>query len=492
VYDAFGRLLATHHSAEGWTTFVYGKSQRLARVKDNGKIQYFHNDYLGTARLITEGPQVQATPLDVTLAGPAQLQLGQWGTFAASIINGSGNYWCEWYKRLVDTRWISLGGGASLQKQVRMLDDDMTVKVEVWDSTTFSSGSATHIVEFTGGGGGGPKDPESLQSGKYNDLSIKAETELSGRGENSVIRLSSAPSGGTESITVVWYQDYLPFGGSFHGPQQANPFAYNGKELDGVSGLYDYGARWYDPQLGRFIQADSFLGNPGQPQSLNRYVYTYNNPLRYVDPNGQWPEVPFDIGMLIQAVQETFETMNSALRGYIQQNFGQALHIQENPEDVATYHMVAAVGLMAAAAYNMTEAGLTVEDPTGTASAKVSTKGVEGEIDAGIGSASVGVGVDGKVSASAKVKGEAGPVNAEVDDKGNTAVGLKIRGTGVKINPKTGKAEVSVKPGIFGVFVGVDPNNPQARENAERARQHMEELDRFFRPNFQYYHQNYR
>jgi len=54
--------------------------------------------------------------------------------------------------------------------------------------------------------------------------------------------------------------------------------------------LYDYGARFYDPALGRFISADTVVPNPGNPQALNRYSYCYNNPLRYVDPTGHYSE----------------------------------------------------------------------------------------------------------------------------------------------------------------------------------------------------------
>src|SRR4030065_178356 len=47
-----------------------------------------------------------------------------------------------------------------------------------------------------------------------------------------------------------------------------------------------YGARWYDPVVGRFLQADTIVPSPGNPQSLNRYSYVLNNPLRYKDPSG--------------------------------------------------------------------------------------------------------------------------------------------------------------------------------------------------------------
>ena len=48
-----------------------------------------------------------------------------------------------------------------------------------------------------------------------------------------------------------------------------------------------YNARWYDPALGRFAQADSIV--PGGVQGLDRYSYVNNNPMRYTDPSGHDP-----------------------------------------------------------------------------------------------------------------------------------------------------------------------------------------------------------
>jgi RHS repeat-associated protein len=61
---------------------------------------------------------------------------------------------------------------------------------------------------------------------------------------------------------------------------------YTGQTLDEDTGLYYYGARYYDPELGRFIQADTIVPSPANPQTLNRYAYCGNNPMKYVDPTG--------------------------------------------------------------------------------------------------------------------------------------------------------------------------------------------------------------
>ena len=61
---------------------------------------------------------------------------------------------------------------------------------------------------------------------------------------------------------------------------------FTGQYFDRSEDLYDYGARPYDPLLGLFIQPDSIVPNPGDPQALNRYAYVLNNPVKYRDPTG--------------------------------------------------------------------------------------------------------------------------------------------------------------------------------------------------------------
>ncbi len=81
-----------------------------------------------------------------------------------------------------------------------------------------------------------------------------------------------------------------PTQGNFFAPQDVkNKYRYNGKEFieDFVIGLYDYGARWYDPRIGRFLSVDPLADKyPG----WNPYHYVYNNPVRLVDPDGMEAE----------------------------------------------------------------------------------------------------------------------------------------------------------------------------------------------------------
>ncbi len=82
--------------------------------------------------------------------------------------------------------------------------------------------------------------------------------------------------------------DY-PWGTVRPGPNNALPtgYTYTG-QLDSGAGLMYYRARHYDPSLGRFVQPDTIVPEPGNPQALNRYSYVLNNPLRYTDPTGHF------------------------------------------------------------------------------------------------------------------------------------------------------------------------------------------------------------
>ncbi|HLG18295.1 MAG TPA: RHS repeat-associated core domain-containing protein, partial [Bdellovibrionota bacterium] len=63
-------------------------------------------------------------------------------------------------------------------------------------------------------------------------------------------------------------------------------YTYNGKRWDKETNFYDYGARAYNAKMFKFTTPDSIVPDPKNPQSLNRYAYVKNNPLRYLDPSG--------------------------------------------------------------------------------------------------------------------------------------------------------------------------------------------------------------
>jgi len=89
----------------------------------------------------------------------------------------------------------------------------------------------------------------------------------------------------TASVTVTFSSNYVPYGSNY-AISGKEVFMYTGKAYDTATGLYYYGARYYDPGVGRFVTEDSYTGDLNDPLSLNLYIYARDNPERYVDPTG--------------------------------------------------------------------------------------------------------------------------------------------------------------------------------------------------------------
>ena len=105
-----------------------------------------------------------------------------------------------------------------------------------------------------------------------------------------------------------------------------NPFRYRGYYYDAETGLYYLNSRYYDPSIGRFINADdiSYI-QPEQINGLNLFAYCGNNPVMYTDPTGQSVLV-FLFGALIGfAVSFAVSAGTQAVFNGGQVNWGTAL-----------------------------------------------------------------------------------------------------------------------------------------------------------------------
>jgi RHS repeat-associated protein len=109
--------------------------------------------------------------------------------------------------------------------------------------------------------------------------------------------------GGSRTVTTVrnFYRDHLGSAAYITGPnvrQAYEPFGkpiltptgaddeFTSKEYHGATEMYNFGARWYDAEAGRFAGVDPLVVNAGDPQSLNAYSYVRNDPINLIDPNG--------------------------------------------------------------------------------------------------------------------------------------------------------------------------------------------------------------
>nr|WP_262915022.1 RHS repeat-associated core domain-containing protein [Ornithobacterium rhinotracheale] len=106
---------------------------------------------------------------------------------------------------------------------------------------------------------------------------------------------------------ISQHTEYIAFGEVLfdeHTTETNMPYLFNGKELDSETGLYYYGARYYDARVSLWLNVDPLADfNPfynsehyidGQhnrgiynPNNLNPYIYCYQSPSMYTDPNGK-------------------------------------------------------------------------------------------------------------------------------------------------------------------------------------------------------------
>jgi RHS repeat-associated protein len=82
---------------------------------------------------------------------------------------------------------------------------------------------------------------------------------------------------------------YDPFGVPVVEGDESNPYQYTGEAWDAEVGLLYLRARYYQPEVGRFVSRDPWTGSTGRPQAMSGpYTYVGNNPATYVDPTGMW------------------------------------------------------------------------------------------------------------------------------------------------------------------------------------------------------------
>ena len=118
---------------------------------------------------------------------------------------------------------------------------------------------------------------------KYNGTAYYYITNLQG----DVMRIVDA------SQNIVTSYDYDPYGKVISATgtlANVNPLRYRGYVYDQETGFYYVSSRYYDPEIGRWINADdtAYLGADGTLLSYNLFAYCLNNPVNRTDINGNW------------------------------------------------------------------------------------------------------------------------------------------------------------------------------------------------------------
>ena len=86
--------------------------------------------------------------------------------------------------------------------------------------------------------------------------------------------------------TVVGRYSYEPYGKATFSGSKTSDFQFASGYYDSATKLVKFGARYYDPTLGRWTQQDALAGGLANPKTLNRYAYVGCDPVNGTDPSG--------------------------------------------------------------------------------------------------------------------------------------------------------------------------------------------------------------
>jgi len=188
--------------------------------------------------------------------------------------------------------------------------------VDISANSTYSVGILKDVTTFTYDGDGGRVKREvngtpTIYVGLLFETSSSISTRHIFLGDTRIASVENAGGisyyhgdhlGSTSDVTnqngdLIQHTEYTPYGefspSSAVTDERVTQYLFTGKLLDTSTNLYYYGARYYDPVLGRFTQADTIVPDPSDPQAFDRYGYARGNPIRYTDPTGHsfWDKV---------------------------------------------------------------------------------------------------------------------------------------------------------------------------------------------------------
>jgi RHS repeat-associated protein len=155
---------------------------------------------------------------------------------------------------------------------------------------------------------------------RWNGTAYNYEYDLKDHLGNTRVVVVADPSDNTQKTPkIVQLNSYYAFGSDM--PKQSylsgikDEYLYNGKEYQEETGLYDYGARFYDPIIARWESVDPLadLGRRWSP-----YNYAVDNPMRFIDPDGRIWEDQRDADRLIE---EALSSLGDAMSERAQDQF---------------------------------------------------------------------------------------------------------------------------------------------------------------------------
>ncbi|GHV45005.1 hypothetical protein FACS1894180_7040 [Bacteroidia bacterium] len=308
-YDANGNLIYVNTAREkkdGTKTdknserkLLWDEENRLEAIDDNGFVSNYWYDAAGERTVKTSGDAEQMYVNGLFSGGNTETAKFTAYVNAYMVVSKGGNYTKHIYignQRIVsklgdldsygaDPRRIEYAGanvdGANVQYTNKYTALQQTIKDRY----------AAFEVEYYG------KDNDDYVNGQgfcCDDTPQNAPARVPSSNDNPELfqyYYHSDHLGSTSLITnldgeVVQHIEYVPFGEVFieeRNNRWNTPYLFNAKELDEETGLYYYGARYYDPRVSLWLSADPMQE---KYQGVSTYAYCLQNPIMFIDPDG--------------------------------------------------------------------------------------------------------------------------------------------------------------------------------------------------------------
>ncbi|KGO87064.1 hypothetical protein Q765_07580 [Flavobacterium rivuli WB 3.3-2 = DSM 21788] len=312
TYDVNGNIKTKTAPSQNTRTFVWDESNRLRVTSDTQTMQHYIYDAGGErvlkATSLMSSVYENGTPVNSSISFSAYTTYPS----AFIVVNSNGNYSKHYY--------------AGSQRIVsRIGDQPITIFNSALPRTALQQDSSNSQSNNTESNNSESFDEDALRQLQIADLSQmltkdklgkatfkKYEPETNDKKEDATEKSLSTTAaalapppgniyyyhpdhlGSSNYITDINGQPYqfylnLPFGETMaeqHSLTEdyATPYKFNGKELDSETGLYYYGARYYDPRTSIWLSTDPLME---KYPNVNPYVYCVQNPINLIDPDGR-------------------------------------------------------------------------------------------------------------------------------------------------------------------------------------------------------------
>ena len=314
IYVNTGRMMKDGHNETGTgeRKLIWDEENRLLAVDDNGFVSNYWYDADGERTVKTSGESDQVYVNGVFSGGSTNTAKFSLYVSPYLVANQGGRYTKHIYagsQRIVS----KIGDFASYGSDPRRIEyagantDGLSVDYKAKyaaQQQVIKDNYKTFDVPYNGTDNDNYADGEGFCC---NDGSMEAAVARTKAQARAVARSFKDPDnyenlqffyhpdhlGSSSFITnldgeVVQHIEYVPFGEVFIEERNNvwnTPYLFNAKEFDEETGMYYYGARYYEPRLSLWMSTDALKE---KVPNVSSYAYTENNPITYVDPDGNF------------------------------------------------------------------------------------------------------------------------------------------------------------------------------------------------------------